>query len=140
MGRRLGYAGFALAAGAIVALAAWRYGDRWLGAFGPLARNANSETTYSLPHRLEGLGVPDWLALAGALAGFAVVYVWLLRQALAGRARLGLAAGVLLLATPYLAPWYVAWAAPLAAAEDDRVAQWLTLAVCAYLLPQTVPL
>jgi hypothetical protein len=48
--------------------------------------------------------------------------------------------GALLVATPYLAPWYVAWLAPLAAAEDeDRAAAWLTLALTAYLLPQTIP-
>ena len=56
-----------------------------------------------------------------------------------GRARLGLAAGSLLLATPYLAPWYLVWAAPLAAAEDDGRAQLLVLALSAYLLPQTIP-
>jgi hypothetical protein len=45
-----------------------------------------------------------------------------------------------LLATPWLVPWYAAWAVPLAAAEDDAEAQLITLAVCAYLLPQAVPL
>jgi hypothetical protein len=47
--------------------------------------------------------------------------------------------GLLLLATPYLTPWYAVWALPLAAAEDDETAQLLVLAVCAYVLPQTVP-
>jgi hypothetical protein len=35
--------------------------------------------------------------------------------------------------------WYVVWAVPLAAAEDDRPAQLIALGLCAYLLPQTIP-
>ena len=55
------------------------------------------------------------------------------------RHRLGVRC-LLLLALPYLAVWYVAWTLPLAAAEDDRGAQLLGLALCAYLLRQTIPL
>ncbi len=73
-------------------------------------------------------------------AAFAVAYVWLLREAWRGRARLGLAAGLLLLATPYLVPWYAVWVVPLAAAEEDRAAQGLALVLCAYMLRQTIPL
>jgi hypothetical protein len=49
---------------------------------------------------------------------------------------------VLLLATtPYLAVWYLAWAVPLAALdEEDAVARVGVLALTAYLLPQTIPL
>jgi hypothetical protein len=65
--------------------------------------------------------------------------VLLLRQAAAGRARLALTGGLFLLATPWLAAWYTAWVVPLAAAEEDRTAQWLALVLCAYLLPQAVP-
>jgi hypothetical protein len=42
--------------------------------------------------------------------------------------------------TPWLAVWYLAWAIPLAALEDDGRARLAVLALCAYLLPQTVPL
>jgi hypothetical protein len=73
-------------------------------------------------------------------AAFVLAYAWLLREAARGRARLGLAAALLLLAVPYLAPWYVVWAVPLAAAEDDVPAQTLAIGVGAYLLPQTVPI
>ena len=45
------------------AVATWRYGLGWLDAFGPLARNANQETSFAFPHRLEQLGVPRGLAL-----------------------------------------------------------------------------
>ena len=63
-----------------------------------------------------------------------------MREAARGRARLGLATALLLLALPYLAVWYVAWTVPLAAADDDRAAQLVGLALCAYLLRQTIPL
>jgi hypothetical protein len=139
-GRRVAHLGFAMAAAAVVLLATWRYGLGWLGAFGPLARNANEETRFALPHRLEQLGLQHWLAVGSLAAAFALAYLWLLREAWRGRARLGLAAALLLLAVPYLAPWYAAWAIPLAAAEEDMAARWLALALTAYLLPQTVPI
>jgi hypothetical protein len=74
------------------------------------------------------------------VAAFGVAYLVLAREAWRGRARLGLAAGLLLLATPYLVAWYVVWAVPLAAAEDDRSAQLLALGLSAYLLRQAVPI
>jgi hypothetical protein len=45
-----------------------------------------------------------------------------------------------LLTTPYLAVWYLGWVIPLAAAEEDRLARLVALALCGYLLPQTIPL
>jgi hypothetical protein len=138
--RAVGHLGFALAAVVLVAVATWRYGWHWLGALGPLARNANQETSFAIPHRLEQIGFPDWLAFALVAAAFAAAYLWLLREAWRGRARLALAAGFLLLATPYLVPWYAIWVVPLAAVEEDRVAQGLALVLCAYMLRQTIPL
>jgi hypothetical protein len=42
--------------------------------------------------------------------------------------------------TPYLVVWYLGWAVPLAAVdEDDRLARAGVLVLCAYLLPQTIP-
>ena len=138
--RRVSHAGFAAAGAAIVGLATWRYGIDWLRAFGPLARNAGGQTSYALPHRLQQLGVPHPLTLALAVAVLGAGLAVLLRQALRGRVRLGLAACLLLATTPWLAPWYLIWALPLAAAEDDRRAQLVALGFCAYLLPQTIPL
>ena len=138
--RRVDHVGFALAAVVVVVLATWRYGRHWLLALGPLAANANQETRFALPHRLQDAGLPRWLAVGLLAAAFVLAYAWLLREARRGRARLGLAAALLLLAVPYLAPWYVVWAVPLAAAEDDVPAQALALGVGAYLLPQTVPI
>jgi hypothetical protein len=139
-GRRVGHLGFAGAAVAVVAVATWQFGRHWIDAVVPLVRNASRQTSFSLPHRLEGIGIPDALAVGLLAAAFAIAYVWLLREAARGRARLGLAAGLLLLATPYLAPWYAVWAVPLAAAEEDRAAQLLALGLSAYLLRQAVPL
>ena len=139
-GRRVSHRGFAVAAAVLVSLATWRYGFDWLRAFGPLARNAEGQTSYALSHRVEQLGVPHGVALA--LPGIALVggLAWLVREAARGRARLGLSACLLLATTPWLAPWYTIWAVPLAAAEDDRRAQLISLGFCAYLLPQTIPL
>ena len=138
--RAWSWLGFGLAALVLVAVASSRFGWHWLAAFGPLARNANRETQFALPHRLKELGVPHDVALALFGAAFAAGYLWLARQAWRGRARLGLAAGFLLCASPYLVPWYTVWALPLAASEDDPPAQWLAVALTAYLLRQRVPI
>jgi len=80
-------------------------------------------------------------ALALGLSALALVggFAWLARQAGRDRARLGLAACLVLVTTPYLAVWYLAWAVPLAASEEDPAATIGCLALCAYLLPQTIP-
>lgn len=140
-GRRgLGHLGMALAAGLLAAVATWRYGLAWVGALGPLAGQAGEGTSFALPRRLDSIGVPYELAVGLLIAAFAVGYLLLAREAWRGRVRLGLAAGLLLLATPYLVAWYVVWAVPLAAAEDDRPAQLLALGLSAYLLRQAVPI
>lgn len=139
-GRPVDYRGFLAAGAALLALATLRYGFGWLEAFGPLARNANQETSYALPHRLQEFGVPRGVAVALFAAGLVAAFAYLVREASRGRARLGLAACALMLAAPWLVVWYVVWAVPLAAAEDDRTAQLVALALCAYLLPQTIPI
>jgi hypothetical protein len=106
---------------------------------GGTAQPGSTQTSYAVPHRLEQLGLPHGVALALVGVAAAAAFAWLLVEGRRGRVRLGLAACVLLLATPYLAPWYLVWAVPLAAAEDDRTAQWLALALTAYLVPQTIP-
>ena len=138
--RRALAAGFLASGAGIAVVATWRYGWHWLGAAAPLARNAWLETSYALPHRLQGLGLPRPVAIGLAVALLVAGLVWLARQALAGRARNAMAACVILLTSPYLAVWYLGWVVPLAAAdEDDRTARVVTLGLCAYLLPQTIP-
>jgi hypothetical protein len=139
--RRVAHLGFAVTAAVVLALASWRYGWHWLGAVGPLARNANKETYFAIPHRLGALAPGSQHVWAFALAAaFGLAYLWLLREAWRGRARLGLCAGLLLVATPWLVPWYAVWAVPLAATDDDPPALLLALGLSAYLLRQAVPL
>ncbi len=135
--RRVGHLGFALTAVAVATVATWRYGWRWIVA--PF-NNTGLRTSFALPSRLVQLGVPHRAAVVALAILFALAYAWLLREAARGRARLGLATGLLLLAVPYLAVWYVVWTLPFAAAEDDEPAQWLALGLCAYLLRQAIPL
>jgi hypothetical protein len=137
--RRAGYRGLLAAAAAVCLAATVLYGGAWLGAVAPLARNASHETGYAIPYRLEQLGLPEPLALGVCVAAFLGGLAWLVRAAGRGRARLALAACLVLLTTPYLAVWYLAWAMPLAAAEEDGVATIGCLVLCAYLLPQTIP-
>ena len=115
------------------------YGLAWPFAIFPLAGNAALETSYAIPHRLEGLGLPDVAALGVAVTALILGLAWLGREATRGRARLGLAACLLLVTTPYLAVWYLAWTVPLVAVEEDRAATVACVALCAYLLPQTIP-
>lgn len=139
-GRRVGHLGFGVTAVVIAILATWRYGTSWVDAFGPVGRNLREGSKYSIPGRLESIGVPHGLAV-GLLAGlFGFAYLWLLREAWKGRARLGLAAGLLVVAAPWLVPWYVVWTIPFAAVEEDRTAHALGLALTAYLLRDAVPL
>ncbi|MFN2472094.1 MAG: glycosyltransferase 87 family protein [Gaiellaceae bacterium] len=138
--RRFGAFGLAAALVLLGALSTWRYGLGWLRALEPVARKAGEQTSVALPSRLADLGMSRALA-AGVLAvGFAAAYVLLLRQAARGHARLALASALFLLASPWLVVWYLPWSVALAAAEEDRTARWLTIALSAYLLPQAVPL
>jgi alpha-1,6-mannosyltransferase len=138
-GRQIRYLGFLVAAGLVAALASWRYGTAWVGAFGPIADNLRDQSRYSIPNRLVQLtATSENVAALILIALFAVGYAWLLLEAWRGRARLGLAAGFVLLATTWLVPWYAVWAVPLAAFEEDRAARLLALALSAYLLPAYV--
>jgi hypothetical protein len=138
--RRVGHLGFAVAAVVVATIATWRYGASWLHAFGPLAKNLREGAHYSFPSRLSSLGVPHDVAVGLFAAGFVVAYAWLLWEAWRGRARLGLCAGLLLVATPWLIAWYAVWAVPLAAYEEDRAARLLALGLSGYLLRNAVPL
>jgi Glycosyltransferase family 87 len=138
--RRVGHLGFAAAAVVIATLATGRYGTSWLDALGPVAHNLREGARYSIPSRMEFFGLPHSVAV-GLFAGlFGIAYLWLMREAWRGRARLGLAAGLLVVAAPWLVPWYAVWSVPLAAIEEDRTARLLALALCAYLLRDAVPL
>jgi alpha-1,6-mannosyltransferase len=140
-GRKIDHRGLAVAAVAIVAIATLLYGLEWAGAAGPLATNlAEDRAWYAIPVRIASLGIPEGVVAGVFAAAFAVAYVWLLREAWRGRARLALTAGLLLVCTSWLVPWYAVWAVPLAAVEEDRTARVLALALSAYLLRDAVPI
>ncbi len=139
--RATGMLGFAVTAIVVAVLCSVRYGLEWLGALGPLADNAARQTSYALPSRLEELGLSHRVALGVAFTLLAAGLAWLAVEARRGLARLGRAACLVLATTPYLVVWYLAWAVPLAAPDDDdRAARLAALALTAYLLPQTIPL
>jgi hypothetical protein len=132
--RRLGT--FAVVGTALVVLATLRYGLDWLGTLTPLAGivtgTGAATSSMGLWHRLTPLGIPDLVAMALPAVVAGVVYLLVVRDAWRGRVRLGLAAGLFLVATPFLQPWYVLIPVSLAASEEDRPAQLLTLAFCAW--------
>ena len=140
-GRRIDHRGLAVAAVIIVAIATWRYGLSWLGAAGPLATNlAEDRAKYAIPVRIASFGLPEGAVVIAFALAFAAAYLWLLREAWRGRARLALTACFLLICTSWLVPWYAVWAVPLAAVEEDRTARVLALALSAYLLRDAVPI
>jgi hypothetical protein len=140
VGRPVGHLGFVAAAAVVAGLAFWRYGTEWLGTLGPLASNLDHQARYSIPNRVADLGISEDGAAWLFAALFGLAYLWLLREAWKGRARLALCAGLLLVATPWLVPWYAVWVVPLAAVEEDPPARWLALAISAYLLRDAVPI
>ena len=139
-GRRIAHLGLAVAAAAVAAAATWRYGTGWLSAFGTTSGQLGRITSISAPSLLERAGLGETAAIALLAACFAAGYLWLLREAWRGRARLALCAGLLLVTTSWLVPWYATWVVALAAVEDDRAGRWLALGLTAYLLRGAVPL
>src|SRR5204862_2422055 len=95
----------------------------------PVADQPPPPGSLRLAYLASRLGFPQRYAVDGLLLLFALVYLWLLREAWRGRARLGLTACGLLLATSWLQPWYAVWALPLAAVEEDRLAQAVAIAL-----------
>lgn len=117
----------------LAALATLLFGSAWPGSFLPIVESAASEDLNSLaiwPRLLARL--PDLIVKLGPIIGFAIAYLFLLRQAWQGRARRGLAMGLFLLASPFLWTWYVITPAALAAVEDDEPALLVAFGLCAY--------
>ena len=132
-------AGFGVAAVVVAAVASGVYGLDWLRVLSPVANQLHTPSSLGLAYWASRLGFPQRYAVDGLLLLFALVYLWLLREAWRGRARLGLTACGLLLATSWLQPWYAVWALPFAAVEEDRLAQVLAVALSAYFLRDALP-
>lgn len=138
-GRRIDHLGFAVAITVILAVASWRYGAGWLHSFGNFSGQLERSTSVSLNRWLTEFGVSEATARWLLVGTFALGYLWLLREAWRGRARLGLCGGLLVLTSSWLVPWYAIWAVPLAAIEEDTTAQVLALGLSGYLLYAAVP-
>ena len=132
--------GFAAAAAVTAVVASWLYGTSWLAVLSPLGNQLRQTSSLGLSYWLGRAGVSERIARDGLVLLFALLYVWLLREAWRGRARLALCAVGLLVATSWLHPWYAVWAVPFAAVEDDRSAQLGALALSAYFLQDALPL
>ena len=127
-----------LAAGMALAIAATAvFGTAWLTSLGQLG---HEQARFSLPARLEQLGISaraahglsDLVLVAGA--------VWLAREALRGRTRLALGASLLILTSPWVLPWYATWPVAFASLEEDAAGQLVALGLVAYFLPARIPL
>lgn len=135
--RRVSYPALAGSLLVGVVIASLAFGPRWLRAASPLAHLVRHGSRFAIPRRAS-FGLPSGVVLAVTGGALLAGYAWLLRSAARGRARLGVAAGMFVLASPYLVSWYTVWAVPLAAAEEDGAAELLSLGLCAYLLRQGI--
>ena len=134
---RVGWAGVVAGASTLMLVAWLRYGASWLGAFLPLAHDVGAGTRDGL---LRLFGAPPTVAVSVGATAFVGALVLLVRRARTDRPVLGRTAIALLVFTPWLLPWYLVWALPLASAENDRRAINTTLALTGYLLiVHTVP-
>jgi alpha-1,6-mannosyltransferase len=135
--RRGVWVGALVAALAISALASAAFGTSWLTS---LVQVGRQQSHFSIPARLEQLGVPWSVSHAFAYIVLAAGVLWLGRQARRGRARLALGASLLLLTSPWVLPWYASWPVALASFEEDEAGQIVALGLAAYLLPARIPL
>jgi MYXO-CTERM domain-containing protein len=126
-----------VAAAAVATMATVWFGTTWLTSLAQLGRQ---QSGFSLPARLEQLGVSADVAHALTYLLFAAGALWLGRQALGGRPRLALGASLLLLTSPWILPWYATWPVALASTEEDRAGQVVALVLAVYLLPARIPL
>jgi hypothetical protein len=136
---RFGWRGFALGVAGVVVGASLAFGSAWLQAAAPLGQ-LDRASSVSVPFWIAKLGF-SWRYPSAALTlAFAAVYLVLLVQAWRGRARLGLAAGLMTVSLAWLMPWYAIWSVALAAWEEDRLARLLALVLTLYLLRDAIPL
>jgi len=137
--RRQWFAG--LVAGAVVALVAATalFGLSWVRSGGPISNQLREANSIGLPTRLTHLGLTVHAAQVLVTVLFAVLYLWILRQAWRGRRRTSLAAGALCLTVAWLMPWYGSWPIVLAAFDLDAAGIVLGLGLTGYLLLDALP-
>ena len=91
----------------------------WVRAVVPVSNQLQRSSTLSSTYWLARLGGTqhEWTIVVSVV--FALVYLWLLREAWRGRTRFALCAGLFCLSVSWLTPWYAAWPVALAAIEED---------------------
>jgi alpha-1,6-mannosyltransferase len=122
-----------------ISFAVW--GTAWLHSISQLRSQANMISSNSFAWWLSdqvGGGRAQWAHVL-RYAFFAVYAALLLAEWRTGRARIGLAAGLLVAATPFLSPWYLVWPAALTAIEEDDFAVVLVVALNAWMIHDAVP-
>jgi hypothetical protein len=137
---RFGWRGFIGTSAVVGAVASVAYGYHWLSIFGAAVSQLHETSSLGLTHWGTKIGVPQDVGRNFLVYCLVLGYGWLAWQAWQGRARLALAACLLVVTTPWLQPWYVIWALPLAAIEEDRLARAATVALSAYVLRDAIPI
>ena len=132
--------GFAIGALLAAALATALYGTAWLTSYQRASSQLRQTSSLSLVFQLGRIGVSTHVAKLVLALLFALGYAKLVLDALRGRARLGLAAGLLIASPAWLVPWYGSWPVAFSAIEDDRLAQLFALVATAYLLADSLQL
>ena len=128
----------------LVAASLALFGSDVLNALEVIGGNQSDSSHYSLPSTVSRITGLDLEPVRYAfLAAYAALVAWLVAWTLRGgdwvRAAAWAGAG-LLVASAWLVPWYLIWALPFAAVARDRVLVAVVLAICAFQLPNALPL
>jgi Glycosyltransferase family 87 len=131
-----------LAVAAVVAIAASLaiFGPSFLRSGGPISNQLREANSVGLPTKLSHLGLGIHTAEVLVVVCFALLYLWILREAWHGRRRLSLAAAGLCLAVAWLMPWYASWPIVLGAFDLDLAGILLGLGLSGYLLLDVLPI
>jgi hypothetical protein len=131
-----------LGVAAVVALAVSLaiFGPTFLRSGGPISNQLRQANSVGLPTKLSHLGLGLHTAEVLCAVCFAVLYVWILREAWHGRRRMSLAAAGLCLAVAWLMPWYASWPIILAAFDLDLAGILLGVGLSGYLLLDVLPI
>jgi hypothetical protein len=131
-----------LVGAAVVALAASFaiFGASFIRSGGPISNQLREANSVGLPTKLHELGLGLHTAQLLVVACFAVLYLWVLREAWRGRRRTSLAAAGLCLAVSWLMPWYASWPIVLAAFDRDGAGTLLGVGLSGYLLLDVLPI
>lgn len=132
--------GLACGSAVLSAVATMLYGTAWFHLFQRAQVQARQVSSISSVFVLEQHGFTQFDAKVITAVVLLAGYLWLLRWAIVGRARLGLASSLIVVTQSWLVPWYGFWGLSFAAAEDDHVADIAAVAASVYLLWDTLRL